>query len=123
MRTPAVFSALVVAVSLLVGLLGVGMAGPGDGAGVAAGAGLGCAFQLLSFRAMLALFPGRQVLAFGLGMLGRFALVALVALAGLPLAGLPAAPTLLSLVAVLFATTLLEPVFLAADTRKSFDDR
>lgn len=116
-----VFAALVVAVSLLVALLGVGMAGAG--AGVVAGAGIGCAFQLLSFWTMLALLPGRQMLAFGLGMLGRFALVALVALAGLPLAGLPAAPTLLSLVTVLFATTLLEPVFLAADTRKSFDDR
>ena len=123
MRKPVVFAALVVAVSLLVALLGAGLAGPGSGAGVVAGAGIGCAFQLLSFWTMLALLPGRQMLAFGLGMLGRFALVAVVALVGLPLAGLPAAPTLLSLVTVLFATTLLEPVFLAADTRKSFDDR
>ncbi|MDP9349194.1 MAG: hypothetical protein M3P24_08655 [Gemmatimonadota bacterium] len=118
MRRPAVFAALVVGVTLLVALAGARFAGPGGAAGVRLGAALGGLFQLLSFAAMLVLFPGRQMLAFGLGMLGRFALVALVALMVLPLTGLAPAPTLFALVTVLFATTLLEPLFLAADTRK-----
>lgn len=107
-----VFPALVVAVSALVALAGSGMVRPEWRTAVAVGAAIGCVFQLLGFWAMLALFPGRQLLAFGLGMLGRFALVALAALVLLPLVGLPAAPTLLALVTVLFATTLLEPLFL-----------
>ena len=116
MRGPAVFTALVAGVSLAVALAGAGMAE--DAAPVAVGAGTGGAFQVLSFWTLAALFPGRQMLAFGLGMLGRLALVAGVALVLLPLTGLAAAPTLFALVTVLFATTLLEPVFLAADTRK-----
>ncbi|HEV2146959.1 MAG TPA: hypothetical protein VGR37_06135 [Longimicrobiaceae bacterium] len=123
MTKPAVFTLLVVVVSVLVALAGTGMAGPEARTGVVAGAAIGGAFQLLSYWALLVLLPGRQMLGFGLGMLGRFALVAVVALVVLPLAGLPGAPTLFTLVSVLFATTLLEPVFLAADTRKSFDDR
>jgi hypothetical protein len=117
-RRPAVFLVLVVAATLGVALAGAGLAGPGGAAGVRVGAALGGLFQLLSFGTLHALFPGRQMLAFGVGMLGRFALVALVALVVLPLMGLPAAPTLFALVTVLFATTLLEPLFLAADTRK-----
>jgi hypothetical protein len=117
-RRPAIFAALVVGVALLVALAGARLAGPRGAGGVWAGAALGCVFQLLSFGAMLTLFPGRQMLAFGLGMLGRFALVAAVALVVLPLTGLSPAPTLFALVTVLFATTLFEPLFLAADTRK-----
>jgi len=111
-RPGVVFPALVVAVSALVALVGIATVRPEWRTGVAVGTGIGCVFQLLSFWAMLALFPGQQLLAFGLGMLGRFALVALAALVMLPLTGLPATPTLLALVSVLFATTLLEPLFL-----------
>jgi hypothetical protein len=42
----------------------------------------------------------------------RLALVAVVAMWLVPQAGLPAAPTLLTLVAVLFLTTLSEPIIL-----------
>lgn len=118
-RRGLVFAALVVVLSAAVALAGVRLAGPEQAAAVAWGAGVGCAFQLLSFWTMVTLFPGRQMLAFGLGMLGRFALVAGVALVVLPLSGLAAAPTLFALVTVLFATTVLEPVFLAADTRNN----
>lgn len=118
MSRPGVFVALVAGVALLVALAGAALAGPRAATGVWVGAAVGGLFQLLSFGAMLALFPGRQMLAFGLGMLGRFALVAVVALVVLPRSGLAAAPTLFALVTVLFATTLLEPLFLAADTRK-----
>lgn len=118
MRRPTVFAALVAGVTLLVALAGAGLAGPRGATGVWVGAAIGGLFQVLSYGAVLALLPGRQMLAFGVGMLGRFALVALVALVVLPLTGLPAATTLFALVTVLFATTLLEPLFLAADTRK-----
>ncbi|HEX2095537.1 MAG TPA: hypothetical protein VHG28_24285 [Longimicrobiaceae bacterium] len=117
-RRGMLFLVWVVAVTLLVVWMGARLAGPAARTGVAMGAGIGSVFQVLSFWMMLALFPGRQLLAFGLGMVGRFGLVAVVALLVLPVAGLPAAPTLFALVAVLFATTLLEPLFLAADTRK-----
>lgn len=113
MRRPwTVFAALVVALSAVIALAGSGMVRAEWRTGVVVGAGIGCVFQLLSFRAMLTLLPGRQLLAFGLGMLGRFALVAAAALVLLPATGLPAVPTLLTLVSVLFATTLLEPLFL-----------
>jgi hypothetical protein len=47
-------------------------------------------------------------------MLARFLLVGLAALVAVPALGLPPAPVLLSLVTVLFATTLIEPVLFAA---------
>jgi hypothetical protein len=114
-RRPAVFAALVVVVALLVALLGARMSA--DAGGVWMGAMIGGAFQLISFAAMVWLLPGRPMLAFGLGMLGRFALVALVALLWLPVSGSAPAPTLFALVSVLFATSLLEPLYLAAETR------
>ena len=65
------------------------------------------------------LLPGRGAVVFGVGMLGRFLLVAVSALVLVPVAGLAPAPTLLALVSVLFGPSLLEPVFLAADTRNN----
>ena len=44
---------------------------------------------------------------------------AVAALAIVPASGLPPAPTLFSLVTVLFATTLLEPVVMAAGARNA----
>jgi len=50
-------------------------------------------------------------------MVGRFGLVAAVAFLGLPLLRVAAAPMLLSLVTVLFVTTLAEPVVLQIATK------
>jgi hypothetical protein len=63
-------------------------------------------------------FAGKQLAAYGVGMLGRLLLVVGSALVLVPASGLPMGPTLFSLVTVLFATTVLEPVALAAGTEK-----
>jgi hypothetical protein len=81
---------------------------------VTAGVALGALFQLLLFGIMVAVFPGRPLPAFGVGMLGRMVLVVAAALAFQPATGLAAAPFLFSLVTVLFTTTLLEPVLMAS---------
>jgi hypothetical protein len=88
-------------------LEGAGRAGAWSGA---AGA---FAVQVLGFWLLFVwMLPERQGLAHGLGALIRLAVVALAALWVVPAAGLPAAPTLLTLVMVLFLTTLSEPIIL-----------
>lgn len=111
------FPAAVLVVGLLV--LGIGWA-TAEGAArtaVAAGVGIGVAFQLALFALTESLLRDRRLVAFGIGMIGRFALVAFTALVLLRLTGLPAAPLLFALVGTLFGTTLVEPVLLAADKR------
>ena len=115
------FSLVAGVVALVVGLAGGALAGAGAGAAVWWGAVAGFVAQLSIFWLLFVwLLPRRQALAHGLWMLARFALVAAVALLGLPLLGLAPAPTLLSLVTVLFVTTLAEPVVLqiASKTRR-----
>jgi hypothetical protein len=111
-RRRIVYLAAVLVAGALVWLGGWALA-PEGVRGVSAGVAMGVAFQLLLFAAMLAAFPGRPLFAFGLGMLGRMVLVVAAALVVVPAAGLPPAPFLLSLVTVLFTTTLLEPVLMA----------
>lgn len=86
--------------------------GPGR-TGAWSGAAIAFAVQVLGFWLLFVwMLPRRQGLAHGLGAMLRMAVVALAALWAVPAAGLPAAPTLLTLVAVLFLTTLSEPVIL-----------
>lgn len=85
---------------------------------VLAGALVGAGFQLLLFALAAAALPEKRFAAYGIGMLGRMLLVAVAALVVVPAAKLAAAPFLFSLLAVLFATTLIEPVVHAAGTRK-----
>jgi hypothetical protein len=118
MRSGLWFSLVAVVAGLAVGLVGAAWAGEAGRAGVWWGAGMGFAAQLLGFWLLFVLLlPGRRALAHGLGMLTRFGLVAAVALVGLPMLGVAAAPTLLSLVTVLFVTTLAEPVVLQIATK------
>jgi hypothetical protein len=121
MRSGLWFSLVAAAAALMVGLAGGAVAGSGAEAAVWWGAAAGLVAQLAIFWLLFVwLLPRRQALAHGLGMLARFGLVAAVALLGLPLLGLAPAPTLLSLVTVLFVTTLAEPVVLqiASKTRR-----
>lgn len=108
----AVYALVSLAAALVVGVAAAQLAGEAGRSGVVAGAAVGAGFQLLVFWAMSALFPSQPMLVFGVGMLGRFVLVAVAALVLVPLAGWAPAPMLLTLVSVLFATTLLEPLFL-----------
>ena len=85
------------------------------------GAALAFAIQVVLFVAFFVLmFASRPLLAHGLGMLGRFVAVVMLSFFWVPLAGLPAAPLLLSVVAVMFLTTLMEPIifFRKAETSR-----
>jgi hypothetical protein len=81
---------------------------------VAIGVGAGAAWQALVLAVTLTALGHNRLAAFGVGMLARFLLVAVAALVALPALGVPMGPALLSMVTVLFATTLIEPVLFAA---------
>ena len=121
--TRVAFPAAVVLLGLAV--LGLGWASTEGAArtAVAVGVGIGVAFQLAVFALTELLLPGKRLVAFGLGMVGRFALVAFTALVVLRLTGLAAAPLLFSLVGTLFGTTLVEPVLLRPTNGTSLHDR
>lgn len=123
MRGRLLYTAVATLLAAVIALLAAGMVGEEGRSAVAAGAVIALGYQLLAFWAVTGLFPGQPLLAFGLGMLGRFALVVVMALVVAPLAGWILAPTLLTLVSVLFATTLLEPVFLRPTHGTGIDDR
>jgi hypothetical protein len=110
--------AAVAAIAALVGAVGLAMVGPEGRRGVAAGALIGGAWQALVLLVVAVALPGNRLLAHGVGMLARLAMVVAAGLVVVPAAGLPPAPTLLTMVTVLFATTLIEPVaFSGAGTR------
>ena len=118
MRVGVWYTAVAVLMAGLVGVVGSGTTG--DGSGVWAGALIGLVVQVVGFWLLFVwLLPRKRGLAHGLGMLLRFAAVAAVALLWLPDAGLAAAPTLFSLVGVLFLTTVAEPVVLQIDSSRA----
>jgi hypothetical protein len=105
--TAAALLTLMVAASCAMLLDGAGRAGAWSGAAIA------FAVQVLVFWLLFVwVLPERHGLAHGLGAMLRMALVAVAALWLVPAAGFPAAPTLLTLVTVLFLTTLSEPIVL-----------
>lgn len=122
-RGRLVYSAAALVLAGVIGMLAAGIAGAEGRSGVVAGAVVAVCFQLLVFWVVTGLLPGKPALAFGLGMMSRFFLVAVMALVIAPQAGWALAPTLLTLVSVLFATTLLEPVFLRPTHGTGIDDR
>lgn len=114
-------TAVAAAGTLVVGVLVYGVAlslTDVDGRGaLAVGVLTAVAFQLLVLLIAAVAFPENALAAYGVGMLGRLLLVIVAALVIVPAAGLRPAPFLYSLVTVLFATTLLEPVAMAAGAR------
>lgn len=112
---------LVAAGTLVIGALvyGVGLSLTDvDGRGaLAVGVLTAVGFQLLVLLIATVAFPDNALAAYGVGMLGRLLLVIVAALVIIPAAQLRPAPFLYSLVTVLFATTLLEPVALASGAR------
>lgn len=112
MKRRTLYLGAVLVAGALVWLAGWALARDGV-RGVSAGVGVGMAFQLLLFALLVTAFPGRPLIAYGVGMVGRMVLVVAAALVVVPVSGLPAAPFLFSLVTVLFTTTLLEPVLMA----------
>jgi len=85
---------------------------PGDSAAIVAAGWVAVAVQLLTF-AIVRLVGREQVMAaWGLGVVVRFAVVALWALVLIPALGLAATPALLGLVTFFFVSTVVEPIFL-----------
>lgn len=107
------YTAATIITGIVVGLIGMATVGSTAAMGVVLGAAVGVVVQVLIFWGLFVFaLPNRMLLAHGLGMMVRFATVVAVALMGVSAAGVSAAPTLFSLVACLFASTLLEAVFI-----------
>ncbi|MBW3629488.1 MAG: hypothetical protein KY464_09340 [Gemmatimonadetes bacterium] len=114
MKRGAWYTVAAALAAVVVVMIGRAMA-DGDAAwsGVRAGVAIGVAVQVVGFWVLSVwALPTRPVLAHGAGMMTRLLVVGCVALLWLPRTGLPAAPTLLSLVGVFFLTMLVEPVAL-----------
>lgn len=116
-RGTMIAAAGVLVIGALVYAVGLSLAEPDGRGALATGVLVGIAFQLLVLAIAEFAFPDNALAAYGVGLLGRLLLVIVGALVIIPAAGLQPAPFLYSLVTVLFATTLLEPVAMAAGAR------
>lgn len=116
MKGFAGIAAAIVAVGAAVLAGGLALASAPSRRGVVAGVILACGVQLLVFAVARVALQG-QMAQYAVGLMARLALVVVSALVVGPAGGLPMTPFLLSMVTVLFATTLLEPVVVAAGTR------
>jgi hypothetical protein len=107
------YTIAMVLLSLLIVLMGTTVVAPGGATGVRWGAGIAAVLQLTVFWALfVGMLRHNWALAHGLGMLIRFVGLSILAFLWIPAKGLPAGPTLLTFVGCLFASLLLEPVFL-----------
>lgn len=109
--------AAVAGIAALVWVAAALMVAPGQRHAVTVGVVAAAVWQMVVLTVTLVALHRNRLAAFGVGMLARFLLVALAALVGVPALGLSPAPALLSMVTVLFATTLIEPVLFAAGAR------
>lgn len=116
-RETMLAAAAVLLVGAVVYAIGLSLADPDGRGALATGVLTGVGFQLLVLVIAAVVFPGNALAAYGVGMLGRLLLVIVAALVIVPAARLRPEPFLYSLVTVLFATTLLEPVVMAAGAR------
>lgn len=117
MRRALGFAAVAGTAAILIGLAADAIASSGSRGAVWLGVGAAFAVQFLFFVGFsVYAFASQPLLAHLLGMFGRFLTLGVMAFIGVPWAGVPAAPFLVSAVAVFFATTLLEPLFLFSHT-------
>ena len=107
----------VLVVGALVYAAGLALTQPDGRSSMAAGVLVGVGFQLLLLAIAAVAVPDNALASYGVGLLGRLLLVIVAALVIVPAARLRPEPFLYSLVTVLFATTLLEPVAMAAGAR------
>lgn len=112
-RAVALFGAAQVVMLLVVGwLLTLYFGAPGDSAALMAAGWLALGVQMLTFAIMRLVGREQVMVAWGLGVLVRFAVVALWALVLVPALGLAATPALIGLVSFFFVSTVVEPIFL-----------
>jgi hypothetical protein len=118
--TPARIGLLLLGIAVIAAaVLGAGaaMVRPEERHAVVVGVALAAGWQAVVFLVTAVALGHNRLAAFGVGMLSRLLLVMAAALVAVPALGVPAAPMLLSLVTVLFLTTLIEPVVFAAGAR------
>jgi hypothetical protein len=102
-----------VAIGILVVLVGTLAMGTESLRDIAGGTAVAVALQVAIFWTLFVwALPDRQGIAYSIGVVVRLVTVALMAFIGVSVLGLSAAPTLLSMVACLFGSTLLEALFL-----------
>lgn len=83
-----------------------------------AGVGVALVAQGVTYALLAGVFfPGRRVAIYAVGMLVRVAVVLWMLFAAERLFGVPVLPAVMSLLLVLFLTTLLEPVFSTGDSK------
>ena len=112
-RSIALFAVVATLVTALAaGVLALVFRGPAAREAVALSAAVALGAQLLVFTGMRLAAREQVIAAWGLGTLVRFALLVVYALVVVNVLALPAAPALVSFVACLFFSTLLEPLFL-----------
>lgn len=113
MRAVALFAAALAVTIPLTGLvLSRFFRVPGDLSAIMAAGWVAFGVQLLTFAVARLVAREQVIAAWGLGVLVRFAIVALWAFVLVPALGLAATPALLSLVVFLFVSTVIEPLFL-----------
>ncbi len=114
MTRALLFGAATVASSLLIALAFTrAYPAPAEQQAIWMSAGIAIAVQLSGFAFAKLFAAWNPIAGWGAAVLLRFIAVVLHALFGVKLMGMPATPSLLSLVACLFVTTLFEPLFLA----------
>jgi len=112
-RAVALFGAAQVVVLLVVGvLLGLLFAEPGDSRAIVGAGWVALGVQLLTFAIVRLVEQDQVIAAWGLGVLVRFAVVAVWALLLVPALGLASTPALIALVSFFFVSTVVEPLFL-----------
>jgi hypothetical protein len=108
----ALFTLSCVAIVTVVGAVAWAFTGPAGRQAVLASAGLALAVQLIAFAMARLLQPRHLLLGWGLGSVLRLVALVLYAVVVARLWRAPITPALLSFAACLFATTVVEPIFL-----------
>lgn len=102
----------VCAITAVVVWIGSILVGAGN-VGVYVGAVMAAGFQIAAYSTLgLGVLKEKRFIAFLMQMVGRLAVLGITAFVLVPGLALPPEATLLTLVTVFFATTLIEPVFM-----------
>lgn len=112
MRGFAEYAASCLVIVALVGAIASAFTGAAGRQTVLASACLAFAVQMIAFAIARLLQPRHLLLGWGLGSVLRLVMLVLYAIVVAKLWRAPITPALLSFVACLFATTVVEPVFL-----------
>ncbi len=111
---PRLLAAIAVAAVAVLGAAWAIVPSPAGRHAAVLGVAMAAGWQAAIFLVTATALRHNRLAAFGVGMLARLLLVAAAALVAVPALGVEPAPFLLSMVTVLFATTLIEPVLFAA---------